>query len=136
MSACQSSQKNTCSSKSYKESKIEYFTYCPLINGTACGIKESDENNTIIVKDEKSTFKHERLRYKDAKYKVPSYDVCYYKVQNPLYTFKSANVMVKFTKIEEGVDVYITAGSDVRNMTNALISNNATVKVGQNFTID
>lgn len=38
--------------------------------------------------------------------------------------------MVKFTKIEEGVDVYITAGSDVRNMTNALIPNNATVKVG------
>ena len=67
---------------------------------------------------------------------MPSYEVCYYKVANPLYYYKKGNVKIKFTKIEAGVDVYITAGSDVRNMTVNVIPGNATVKVNKEFTID
>ena len=67
---------------------------------------------------------------------MPSYDVCYYKVQNPLYTYKSGNVKIKFTKIEAGVEVYVTVGSDVRNMSEAMVPGNATVKVDSEFTID
>jgi len=67
---------------------------------------------------------------------VPTYDVCYYKVSNPLYYYKKGNIKIKFTKIEAGVDVYVTAGSDVRNMTEAMVPGNLTVKVDSEFTID
>jgi hypothetical protein len=57
-------------------------------------------------------------------------------VSNPLYYFKSGNVKIKFTKIEAGVDIYVTAGGNVRNMTEAMVPNNATVKVNEEFKID
>jgi hypothetical protein len=57
-------------------------------------------------------------------------------VSNPLYYFKSGNIKIKFTKIEAGVDIYVTAGGNVRNMTEAMVPNNATVKVNEEFKID
>ena len=42
--------------------------------------------------------------------------MCYYQLGNPTLYYLSGNVYIKFTKIEEGVSVYINAGSDVRNM--------------------
>ena len=55
---------------------------------------------------------------------------------NPTYHYLSGKVNIKFTKIEQGVTIYINSGSDVRNMTNAVVKNNGTVKVGDKFTID
>jgi hypothetical protein len=62
--------------------------------------------------------------------------MCYYQIGNQPYYFKSGNVKVIFTKIETGVDVYINAGSDVRNMSKVIVPNNASVSVGKEYLID
>ena len=62
--------------------------------------------------------------------------MCYYQVGNPTLYYLSGKVFIKFTKIEKGVKVYLNSGSDVRNMTEALVKSNATVKEGDQFEID
>jgi hypothetical protein len=62
--------------------------------------------------------------------------MCYYQVMNPTYYYKNGKVKIKFTKIEIGVDLYINYGGDVRNMSQSLIINNRTLKVGEEFEID
>ena len=59
--------------------------------------------------------------------------MCYYQVGNPRLYYLSGKVFIKFTKIEKGVKIYLNAGSDVRNMTEALVLSNATVKEGGQF---
>ena len=49
---------------------------------------------------------------------------------------QGAKVYLKFTQIEDGVDVYINAGSDVRNASMTLVNNNSTVEVNRQFDID
>ena len=93
-------------------------------------MKDSDKYNTIETKDgEKSKFVYKSLRYKDAEWKNPAYGVCYYRLRNPLYYWKSGNVYLKFTKIDEGIRVHVNAGSDVRNMTVNVIPYNRSATV-------
>jgi hypothetical protein len=60
--------------------------------------------------------------------------MCYYQVGNPTLYYtsisKEVKVYIKFTKIEKGVQVYLNAGSDVRNMTKSFVTSNNTVTVG------
>ena len=62
--------------------------------------------------------------------------MCYYQVGNPTLYYLSGKVYIKFTKIEEGVKIYLNAGSDVRNMTKSFVAYNGTVKVGEQYEID
>ena len=55
---------------------------------------------------------------------------------NPTYYYTSGNVYIKFTKIESGVSIYLTAGGDVRNNSIALVDYNRTVTVDQEYVID
>jgi prefoldin subunit 5 len=76
------------------------------------------------------------LRYATNKWKNAEYGMCYYQVGNQPYYFLNGKVKIKFTKIESGVDVYLNAGSDVRNMTEVVVKKNATVTVGTEYSID
>jgi hypothetical protein len=64
------------------------------------------------------------------------YGMCYYQVGNPKYTYKNGHVLIKFKKIESGVNVYLNSGSDVRNMTGVIVPKNGSVSVGTEYKID
>jgi len=72
---------------------------------------------------------------KDSKTR-PEYGMCYYKVGNPLYTYKKGKVLIRFKRIDDGVDVYLNSGSDARNMTGVVVPKNNTVTVGTEYSID
>ena len=56
---------------------------------------------------------------------------------NPTLTYNpGAKVFLKFTEKEEGVDLYINAGSDVNNASITLVNNNNWVEVDRLFEID
>jgi hypothetical protein len=55
---------------------------------------------------------------------------------NPTYYYTSGNLYIKFTQIESGVEVYLTAGMDVKNNSVSVVKNNQTVEVGELYSID
>ena len=55
---------------------------------------------------------------------------------NPTYYYTNGNVKIKFTTIEKGIDVYLNAGSDVRNMSKAIVQYNRTVTLNKEYSID
>ena len=130
---CQTSETNTCSG-SYQDTQHNFFTYCPLINSTGCSIYTNDM--VLEASTANQTFSKTNLRYKDAVYKIKTVDACYYQVQNPTLYYTSGSVYLKFPTIEDGVQVYLNAGSDVRNSSVALVDNNSSVKAGDEFIID
>jgi hypothetical protein len=68
---CQPSDFNECT-PSYTEIKERFFTYCPLINNTMCGMGDTEDvKMEFIAKNEKQTFSFDRLRWKDKYYKLP-----------------------------------------------------------------
>lgn len=49
-------------------------------------------------------------------YKKDKNDVCYYKIGNKPFSYKTGSKLnIKFNKVEEGVKLYINYGADVRN---------------------
>jgi len=123
---CQAGPTNTCSA-SYNDQRHNFYTYCPKINATGCGIYNTGGEFLIEASTEKKTFTYSGLRYKTREYKFKSIDSCYYQVQNPTYYYTSGNVYLKFTEIEDGVNVYLNAGANVRNNSETLVNNNQTV---------
>ena len=58
---CDPRERRLSCSKTYNVDKHAFYTFCPRINGTSCGL---DSNNlTIEASPEKQTFKYEDLRY-------------------------------------------------------------------------
>lgn len=47
---CQPSDQNRCS-QTYKESQFEFYTHCPLINTTSCGLKNKDDGLVLETQD-------------------------------------------------------------------------------------
>jgi len=82
------------------------------------------------------TFAHSRLRYKQADWKFTTNDVCYYQVQNPTYYYQSGKVFITFTQMESGVKLYLNAGGNVTNSTEALETANKTVELNKRYEID
>ena len=128
---------NTCS-PSYNEAQHNFYTYCPRINSTGCGIYDtaSSQNFEIEASTTNQSFTFDALRYKDAAYKFKSVDACYYQVMNPTLYYSKGNIKVRFDQIEKGVKLYINAGSDVRNCSVTLVDYNRTVTVGDEFELD
>lgn len=57
-------------------------------------------------------------------------------MQNPTYFYQNGTVFLKFTKVEEGVIVYLTAGSDYKNATVVMEEKNRTIVIGKVYEID
>ena len=132
---CQASATNKCS-QSYDEQQHTFFTQCPKITPSGCGLYNTNGSFVIEASTNTSSFTFDGLRYKDAEYKVKSVDTCYYQVQNPTYYYVNGSISIKFTKIEEGVNIYLNGGSDVYNSSMQIISNNQTVTVGSQYSVD
>lgn len=133
---CQRSESNTCS-PIYNEAKHNYFTYCPLINSTGCGLSNTKSDDmTIEASTKPSTFIFDQLRWKKAEFKFTSVDVCYYQVQNPTYYYSSGKVFIEFKTAEEGVELYLNAGGNVTNSSMAMVEYNRTVELNKKYEID
>ena len=85
-----------------------------MINETTCG-GPLDLTSTI----ERQEFSHTGMRWQDIdeKKKIWGYidkeyfDSCYYQIGNKKFEYKdSAKIKLKFTLIEEGVDIYVNMG--------------------------
>lgn len=132
---CQASATNICS-RSYNDAKHSFYTNCPRINSTSCGLDQAETDMRIDVGTQKQTFQLDTLRYKNADHKFKTVDICYYQVMNPLYTYISGNVYLKFTSMEKGVKLYLNAGSDVRNSTIDMQDQNRTIELEKEYKID
>ena len=65
---CLPSDTNTCS-PTYNDAKHLFYTYCPRINSTGCGIYQTAGSFEIEASTTNQTFTFDNLRYKDAEYK-------------------------------------------------------------------
>lgn len=90
----------------------------------------------IDVSTNPQSFKLDTLSYKKADWKMTTADVCYYQVQNPTYYYQSGKVFLTFTQMEEGVEVYLNAGENVRNSSIAMEDYNRTVQLNKKYEID
>ena len=131
---CKANSQNLCSG-SFNDQRHAFFSYCPLINSTGCGAYGGN-GTQIEASTEKKSFTYSNLRYKDKDYKFKSVDSCYYQVMNPTFYYTSGKLYIKFTQIESGVEVHLTAGADVRNNSVSVVPNNQTVEVGELYAID
>lgn len=134
---CVRSENNKCS-PTFNQAKHNFFTYCPLINSTGCGLPNQKLDDMVIeVQENKtSTFKHDKLRYQKADWKFTMADVCYYQVQNPTLYFTSGKVFLTFTQAQSGVKLYLNAGGNVTNSTLAMEDYNRTVVLNKKYEID
>ena len=125
---CLPSETNICS-ESYNDMKHNFFTYCPKINATGCGIYNSGGDDKMIIEasNENQTFTYAGMRYKESDYKFKTVDSCYYQVQNPTYYYTSGTFKIVFHEVEPGVKLYLNAGTDVRNSTYELVAYNRTI---------
>lgn len=78
---------------------------------------------------------NQQLRYTSKEYKLPAYDICTYEISNPKFTYKSGNILVNFKTIESGVKIYVTGGTDIRNMTREIIPKNGTANLVRPYKI-
>lgn len=74
---------------------------------SSCGLNSNYDKLNLYTTNERNTFKFVRLRNKDAKWKVPTYNTCSYVVMNPPGGFTGGNVYLKFTKMESGITIYL-----------------------------
>jgi len=77
------------------------------------------------------------LRYKGnvREYKIPAFDVCYYEILPPPWKYMSGETTLTIKSFEKGVSLYLTAGKSVRNMDQAIVPRNRTVRAGETFKI-
>jgi hypothetical protein len=94
---CQRSETNKCS-PTYNDAQHNFYTHCPLINSTGCGIQNSKKSDfSIEASTQPQTFSFSNLRYKKAEWKYYSADVCYFQVMNPSYYYSTGKVFITFT---------------------------------------
>jgi len=81
------------------------------------------------------------MRYIDIdsqwKKNIKRFDVCWYKLTPPVATmYKTGKILVKFTKIESGINIYLNGGTDTKNMTTQIISGNEAAKIDVKYELD
>tara|TARA_B110000285_G_C15047861_1_gene575322 strand:+ start:418 stop:876 length:459 start_codon:yes stop_codon:yes gene_type:complete len=91
----------------------------------------------IYAYTEKKTFNFDRLRYKTAKFKIPTYGVCSYTVKNPVGGYTGGKVYIKIAKLDQGgVTLYISSDGAVKDTTITSLTHDVySIENGKEFTI-
>ena len=121
----------------FYESKSEYYGMCPGSTKSTCGLQNNYDKTVIYAHTEKETFSFDRLRYKTANYKIPTYGVCSYTVKNPVGGYTGGKVYIKIAKLDEGgVTLYISSDGAVKDTTISTLTHDVySIDNGKEFTI-
>lgn len=97
----------------------------------------------MIPITEKQTWGHNYLRYSEPgskwKKKLDSkYDVCWWSIHVPKYTYKSAVIKVKFIQISPGINIHLygSTSKDSKEYKSTIVARNGPPEVRQEYQID
>lgn len=94
----------------------EFFSYCPLINQTGCGIPYSGNSSdlTLWARQEPTVFYWDQLRRTEGAEGFGNYSgVCVYAIGPPTLQYSSSTVYLKVTEIGPDVRLYLQSGKDI-----------------------
>jgi hypothetical protein len=143
---CDRSDATLTCSPTYADAGFAFYTFCPNIKPEECGIKQHEGNFvaqfssnklSLETNEEVKKFEISTIRYKgvDREWKAPAFDVCYYEITPPSWLFINGETTITINSVEPGIDLYLTAGSSITQMSQSFTNQNETVKAGDTFKI-
>lgn len=66
----------------------------------SCGLVKNYDKLNLYTENNQKSFRFDRIRFKNSKWKVPTYNACSYTVMNPPGGFTGGKLYLKFTKME------------------------------------
>lgn len=112
---CQENEARICSKRLLEGP--EYFSYCPLINQTGCGIPYSGNSSdlTLWAKEEPTVFKWDKLRRTEGSAEGHgNYSgACVYAIGPPTLQYKTSTIYLKVNEIGPDVRLYLQSGTDI-----------------------
>jgi hypothetical protein len=106
----------------------EFFSFCPLINQTSCGLPNSDNSTDMAIwaSTETQTFKFDKLK-RTGDTKSADTAVCIYQITAPPLQYKldTLKLSLKLTIHEKDVRLYLQKGYNIQNQTGTLFGNSS-----------
>lgn len=127
-----------CSS-GYSDRPNFFYSQCPNQNQNSCGLVTNYDKLNIYAEENKKTFTYDRLRWKTLYYKDPAYGVCSYRLMNPPLKkiwnsippggFKGGSLYLTFSKLEPGIQLYVSSNGGIPDFEVLQSSDKKTYKI-------
>ena len=116
----------------------KWYTHCPGITPKSCG-----GHQFLIPIGDKQTWGHLGLKYAQTERRWKSkdgdkYESCWWSIHVPEYTWKTARIKIKFTTIEEGINIHLygTVSKEAKDLKTEIIKDDKTPTLDEIYSLD
>lgn len=101
--------------------------------------KTGGEAGAVGLGEERNEILEENGLFGSQATKKGIYDVCWWNIHIQKWKWKRANISIKFTEIQDGINIYLygSRGDDASNLVKSLVPGaNQNPKIGKEYTVD